>query len=149
MKKLSLLIVAVLFTIVSVNAQILNPVKWSVATKKTSSTEAIVYVKASIENGWHIYSQHVGDGGPEPTKFSFTPSKDFTLAGKTVEPTAKSKYEDAFKMNVKYFEKEVVFAQKVKLKKGQTAVKGKVEFMVCDDTRCLPPDEYEFTAQIK
>ncbi len=149
MKKISLLIVAVLFTIVSVNAQILNPVKWSVATKKTSNTEAVIYVKATIENGWHIYSQNIGEGGPEPTKFNFAASKDFTLVGKTVEPTPKSKYEDAFKMNVKYFEKEVVFAQKIKLKKGQTAVKGSVEFMVCDDTRCLPPDEYEFTAQVK
>ncbi|MGJ1262837.1 protein-disulfide reductase DsbD domain-containing protein [Sphingobacterium spiritivorum] len=149
MKKLSLLIVAILFTVVSTHAQILNPVKWSVATKKSSNTEATVYIKATIDKGWHIYSQNVGEGGPVATSFSFTPSKDFTLAGKTVEPTPKSKYEDAFKMNVKFFEKEVIFAQKVKLKKGQTAVKGKVEFMVCDDSRCLPPDEYAFTAQIK
>jgi DsbC/DsbD-like thiol-disulfide interchange protein len=52
-------------------------------------------------------------------------------------------------MNVSYFEDEVVFQQKIKLNKATTAVKGSVEFMVCNDKSCLPPAEVTFTIPVK
>lgn len=151
MKKISLLIVAVLITITAAVAQIHTPVKWTVASKKLNNKEAVVFVKATIQNGWHIYGQNVPDGGPVPTSFTFKSSKDYTLAGVTIPTTkAKSKYEDVFKMNVPYFNQEVVFQQKVKLTGNKaTTVNGTVEYMACDKTQCLPPDEYNFTVTIK
>ncbi|MBE8722848.1 sugar transporter [Sphingobacterium sp. Ka21] len=150
MKKISLLIVAVLITMTGAFAQIHNPVKWSVASKKLNSKEAVVFIKATIQNGWHIYSQTVGEGGPIPTSFAYKASKDFTLNGKTAEPKPKTKFEDVFKMDVPYFSTEVVFQQKVKLNTSKpTSVSGTVEFMACDKTQCLPPDEYNFTVTIK
>ncbi|HLS94376.1 disulfide bond corrector protein DsbC [Sphingobacterium allocomposti] len=149
MKKLSLLIITILFTGAGAMAQIYNPVKWSVASKKLSSTEAVVFVKATIQDGWHIYGLNVPDGGPISTSFRFLPSKDFALNGKVAAPTPQSKYEKDFKMNVPYYAKEVTFQQKVKLNKNQTTVKGVVEFMACDKSQCLPPDEYAFNVTIK
>jgi hypothetical protein len=35
-------------------AQILTPVHWSYGAKKISSTEAVVFIKATIDNGWHV-----------------------------------------------------------------------------------------------
>lgn len=149
MKKFSLLIVAVLVTVTGALAQIHNPVKWTVGQKKLKNNEAIVFVKATIQNGWNIYSQNVADGGPIPTKFTFSPSKEYTLVGPTAEPTAKTKYEEVFKMNVPYFTTEVIFQQKVKLVKGTATVKGMVEWQACDKSQCLPPDEYNFTVTVK
>lgn len=151
MKKFSLFVVALLMTVTAAVAQIHNPVKWTVASKKLNSKEAVVFVKATIQNGWNIYGQNVPDGGPVPTTFTFNPSKDFTLNGATTPTTkVKTKYEDTFKMNVPYFSQEVVFQQKVKLNgKSATTVSGMVEFMACDKTQCLPPDEYNFTVTIK
>lgn len=149
MKKLSLVIVAVLFTVAGAVAQIYNPVKWSVASKKLNSKEAVVFVKATIEEGWHIYGLNVPDGGPISTSFQFTTSNDFSLNGKVAAPAPQSKYEKDFKMNVPYYSKEVTFQQKVKLNKNQTTVKGSVEFMACDKSQCLPPDEYAFNVTIK
>lgn len=130
-------------------AQILNPVKWSYAAKRTSKTQAVVFIKATIDQGWHLYSQHVGEGGPVATSFTFAPSKDYTLVGKTTEPTPVTRYEKSFSMNVSYFEKSVVFQQKINLKANQTAVKGKLEYMVCNDKQCLPPDEVDFSIPVK
>jgi len=150
MKKLSLLIVAVVITMSTAIAQVQTPVKWQVASKKINSKEAVVLIKATIQNGWHIYGQNVEDGGPLPTTFAFKNSKDFTLNGKPVENVkAKTKYEDVFKMNVPYFTNEVVFQQKVKLNGKQASISGTVEFMACDKNQCLPPDEYNFTVAIK
>jgi DsbC/DsbD-like thiol-disulfide interchange protein len=149
MKKITLLLAAVLFSVAGAFAQIEKPVTWSYAAKKVSKTEAVLYLKATIEDRWHIYSQNVKDGGPVKTTFTFSPSKEFSLVGKTVEPKAIVKFEDTFKMNVAYFEKSVIFQQKVKLNKGTTTVKGKVEYMVCNDRQCLPPEEVEFSIPVK
>ncbi|MET4081102.1 hypothetical protein ABIB40_001047 [Pedobacter sp. UYP30] len=149
MKKLSLMLAASLFIGSAAFSQIAKPVTWSYAAKKTGKNEATVYVKAKIDNSWHMYSQNVKDGGPVKTTFTFAPSKDYSVVGKTLEPKAVVKYEPTFKMNVSYFENQVVFQQKVKLNKAATVVKGKVEFMVCNDRECLPPEEIEFSVPVK
>jgi DsbC/DsbD-like thiol-disulfide interchange protein len=132
----------------SASSQILKPVKWSYLAKRTSKTEATLLIRATIDNGWHIYSQTVPDGGPIKTSFTFKPAKTFSLVGKTVEPKPISKFEKTFDMNVAFFEKTVTFQQKVKVSGGKTIVKGTVEFMVCDDTQCLPPETVDFSIPV-
>ena len=150
MKKITLILAMVVMTAISAFAQLENPVTWQYAAKKTpGKNEATLYIKASIEPNWHLYSQNIKPGGPNKTEFTFTPSKDFTLLGKTLEPKAITKFEKVFNMNVSYFENEVLFTQKVKLNKATTTVKGKVEFMVCDDKQCLPPSEVSFSIPVK
>ena len=145
MKKLLVLVTAVMLTL-GAFAQIEAPVKWAYAAKRTSATEAVVFLKATIQPGWHIYSLNVKEGGPIKTSFTFAPSKDYALAGKVVEPKPATKFENAFKMNVSYFEKEVVFQQKIKLKSANTiTVKGRLEYMVCNNQKCLPPEEVNFS----
>ena len=148
MKKL-LAIGALLLMSVGVFAQIEHPVTWAYAAKKTSPTEATLFIKATIQPGWHIYSLNVKEGGPIKTSFTFAKSKDYILIGKAVEPKAISKYEDVFKMNVSYFEKEVIFQQKIKLKSAKaTTVTGGLEYMTCDNKRCLPPEDVNFTIPV-
>lgn len=149
MKNFLLAAIICLIAATGVSAQIVKPVKWQFGAKKINKDEAVIFMKATMDNGWHIYSQHVAEGGPIKTSFAFAPSNDFTLLGKTAEPKPKVKYEDVFSMDVGYFDKEVVFQQKVKLKKGATTVKGTVEYMACDAERCLPPDEVPFSVPVK
>ena len=126
-------------------AQIETPVKWSYAAKKLSNNEAVVFLRATIQDGWHIYSLNVGDGGPIKTSFKFTPSKEYALVGAVSEPTPVKKYEEAFKMNVTYFEKTVTFQQKIKLKGSVSVIKGQLEYMTCNDKKCLPPEDVDFS----
>src|SRR3569623_939749 len=81
-----LLLIAVLMIGTGAFAQIDKPVKWSYAAKKINNTEAVIFLLATIQPGWHIYSQNVKDGGPVKTSFTFTPSKEYALIGKTAEP---------------------------------------------------------------
>ena len=145
MKKL-LSVICVLVLSIGAKAQIEAPVKWSYAAKKISSTEAVVFIKATINDGWHIYSLNVKDGGPIKTSFKFTPSKQYSLLGNPAEPKPVTKFEKAFNMNVSYFEKSVVFQQKIKLKSsGAPIVKGQLEYMTCNDKKCLPPEDLDFS----
>ena len=145
MKKV-LLLITVLMICTGVYAQIETPVKWSYAAKRLNKNEAVILLRATIQDGWHIYSQNVGDGGPIKTSFTFAPSKEYALIGKASEPTPITHFEDAFKMNVSYFEKTVTFQQKVKLKSDKvTAIKGQLEYMTCNNRKCLPPEDVDFT----
>lgn len=148
MKKLIPLLLLT-FCLSGLKAQILKPVSWSYAAKKTGSNTATLFIKATIDEGWHLYSQFVKEGGPVKTTFSFAPSKNYTLIGTTIEPKPITKMEPVFKMNVSFFERSVIFQQKIKFTGKPGTIKGKVEFMVCDDKQCLPPDEVEFTVAIK
>lgn len=150
MKMKSLFITAMLIAASLVSqAQILKPVKWSYASKKVNDSEAVVFIKATIDNGWHLYSQHVKEGGPIKTTFTFTPSKEYIRNGKTLEPKPKTSYEQVFKMEVSYFDNMVVFQQKVKLTGTSANVKGTIEYMVCDNKQCLPPEEVAFSIPVK
>ena len=145
MKRIFLAVTAILITL-GASAQIEAPVKWSYAAKKVSATEAIVYLKATMQKNWHIYSQTVKEGGPIKTSFTFTPSKNYVPVGKVSEPKPLTKFESVFNMNVGYFENSVVFSQKIRLKSAKaTAVTGKLEFMTCNDAKCLPPDDVAFS----
>ncbi|MGZ3752185.1 MAG: protein-disulfide reductase DsbD domain-containing protein [Mucilaginibacter sp.] len=145
MKRVLLLMVVAMIS-AGAYAQIEAPVKWSYFAKRLKNNEVVILLHATIQDGWHIYSQNVKDGGPIKTSFTFAPSKEYTLVGKAYEPTPITKYEDAFKMNVSYFEKTVTFQQKIKLKSDKvTSIKGQLEFMTCNNRKCLPPDDVDFT----
>jgi DsbC/DsbD-like thiol-disulfide interchange protein len=144
-----LLLITILMVSVGTYAQIEAPVKWAYAAKRISPTEAVVFFRATIDPGWHIYSMDVKDGGPIKTSFTFTPSKDFVLFGKTIEPTPVTKYEKSFSMDVSYFESSVTFQQKIKLKSPDaTVVKGQLEYMTCNDRKCLPPEDVDFAIPV-
>lgn len=147
MKNLLLLSV-VLFAGHTAFAQIEGHVTWAYAAKKVSPAGAVILLKASIDKGWHIYSTNVKEGGPIKTSFKFAPSKDFTLEGKTTEPKPVSKYDKNFGINLTYFENEVLFQQKVKLKVKKTTIKGSLEFMTCNDQKCLPPETVQFAVTV-
>lgn len=135
-----------LFLIGSVsNAQIHNPVTWETSVEKIAEQEFNLIITADIEQGWHLYSQKVPDGGPIPTTINIEVDTDnYELIGSPEEGEGHEEYDNVFDMDIKYFEGRAVFKQKIKLLNNDTIdIKGVLEFMVCDDTNCLPPTEVD------
>ena len=142
MKKVTLIIA--LLTIWLGQAQILEPVKWSTSVEKVSDSEYKLISKATIESGWHLYSQNVPEDGPIPTSFIYDDFNGaFKFIDNTSEETGQTIDDPVFQMKIKFFEKSAIFIQKVEVLGEETTVNGLVEFMVCDDSRCLPPTEVE------
>jgi thiol:disulfide interchange protein len=97
-----------------------------------------------------MYSQFIADGGPVATSFQFTPSAGYVLVGKVAEsPKPKEVYEKVFDMKVAFFEKKAIFVQKIKLKTAAATIKGTLRFMACDDSQCLPPEDIDFSFDLK
>jgi thiol:disulfide interchange protein DsbD len=145
---------------------ILEPVKWKYKSKILSENEAELIFTASIDDHWHLYSQNINDGGPIKTSFFFNSLEGVEFIDKDVKieeeegfepgsklyrvifnesPAPDEENDPMFKMLLKYFSHEAVFTQKIKFDSNEPVVlDGFLEFMCCDDEKCLPPTEVEF-----
>lgn len=145
------LVIPLAFSLSSINAQVRNPVKWTHSVKATGAGKYVVSMKAVLEKGWHIYSQHTPDGGPVPTTVQFTKNPLVAFAGPVKEVgKLENHYEKLFGVNVKQFSNEVTFVQEMTVKgKVKTNVSGTIEYMMCNDTECLPPSTQRFTLTLQ
>jgi thiol:disulfide interchange protein DsbD len=148
MKKIYLALLS-FFVVAVASAQIENPVKWSYSAKKISDKVYDVYVTANLDNKWHIYAQDAGEG-PEPTSLSFSKNPLINLDGKVKEEGKLEKeYDKNFGSTLKFYSNKVSFVQRIKLKSPvATVLKGSVNYMVCNDRKCLPPKEIPFTVKV-
>ena len=145
-------IILVLALVLSFNAfsQIHDPVKWSTSVNKISDTEVELIASATIQGEWHLYSQTVPENGPIPTKFVFQGNGNYLKKGNTKEDEGHTIDDPVFGMRIKYFGEKALFKQRVKLKtKEAFNIEAVVEFMVCNDTQCLPPTEIDLVFEIK
>ena len=138
-------LILLIVNLFSVQAQISDPVKWSTSVNKVDETNYEVVFKANIDEGWHIYSQFIdGDDGPIPSEFDVL-ADGLKKEGKTLEPDGVTAFDKTFQMEIKYFENEALFTQKVSITDGyKDPLNASVFFMVCNDERCLPPEEKIF-----
>jgi len=109
----------------------------------------VILLTAEIHKGWHLYSQHLKGDGPIPTTFVFKENPDIQFVGPVAEEKAHTAYDPNFDMEISYFEGTAVFTQEIDKKASSSAtVSGSVEFMVCNDQMCYPPETIEFTFDI-
>lgn len=143
---ISLLLLAVSFAVSAQDGK----VKWSAKVEHEKDDVYSVLFNADIESGWHMYDLGPYDGGPNQTEFTFELPPELELVGGIGQLTKPHRsYDDLFDMEIGYFEKKAVFRQKVRLKSDKGILKANVEWMVCDDSNCLPPDDHDFTIEVK
>ena len=130
-------------------SQVYDPVDWEYSVEQ-NGTEATLIFTASIEEGWHVYSQILeSDDGPVATEVTFTPNPNYELIGKTTESKTYKEYDPNFEMNLTFFKTKAVLKQKIKLKSDQLfQVEGSVYFMVCNESMCLPPSDASHTFRL-
>lgn len=125
-------------------AQIYEPVKWEFRSRMISATEAELLFMAKIEPKWHLYSQDI-PMSPPATTFTFEAIQGYKLIGTVDEPVALEEFDKNFDMVLKYFAGEATFSQRIRLLTDEpVSVKGYINFMSCNDTKCLPPADEEF-----
>ena len=147
MKKLIIFFTALTFFS---SAQIFEPVKWDFSQKQISENTIELTFKATIDDGWYVYSQEAGDG-PVSTEFTFINndenyaiSNDWVKEGVPIE-----EFDPNFDAVLKYFKKEALFTLDINVMSTDDFVlKGDVYFMTCDSTQCLPPEALEFSFEI-
>jgi thiol:disulfide interchange protein DsbD len=154
MKKILFVIFSLILT-TGLFAQIKDPVGWKYETVKQSGNNYQLVITATVPKPWHIYSQNTPKGGPIPTKININANPLITIgAGKAKEIGKLEKTLDknfsAKGVEVLFYSDQVQFVQNITLKGAvKTNLSGTVEYMICDDSQCLPPTKKSFDIKIQ
>ena len=145
MKRFILAVVGLLLAITAL-PQIQEPVTFTQELRKVSATEAEIIFTGKIDKGWHVYSTDLGDGGPIAATLEVEQLSGATLDGKlTPRGNEISDYDKLFEMQVRWFENEAQFVQRLKLTGGPWRIEGYLEYGACNDQNCLPPTDIDFS----
>jgi thiol:disulfide interchange protein len=127
--------------------QILDPVSWSFSIEEKNGDEATLIFRANVDDGWYIYSQYLeSEDGPIPTTFEYEQSDHVSFVGDNKESGKKTEgYDAIFGMNLVKFAGNVSFRQDIKIKDYSKPLTGYLTFMTCDDEKCLPPKDVDFS----
>ncbi len=128
-----------LISILSLNAQDVEPVEWLYDVNKINDTEYNISFSASILNGWKLYSQFSPDEGALPTKFSFINNiSDYEANELFNEDDYIVGFDNVFKMDLYYYENEANFNQNIKLlNEDLNLIKVEIDYSSCDDELCI------------
>ena len=111
-----------------------------------------VDVQADIAPGWHLYAMDIPPGGPIPTSFEVIEDEVFSPGGTAVQPEPISWFDENFDMDTNYFEGTTVFTVPVRIaesaKPGDYSLGIQVEFMLCNDNTCLPPQKMDLQENV-
>lgn len=114
---------------------------------KKGETVDLVFT-ATIDKDWYMYSSDFDpDLGPMLTTFTFEKNNTFEVVGKLKPQNPKTKFEEVWQGNVRYFEGKGVFKQTVKILADNPVIKGASEYQTCSHVSglCIPGGEdFEF-----
>ena len=131
-----------LITVLAMNAQMVDPVHFTAELKTGNGAEAEIVFHATIDKGWHVYSTEIGEDGPIEATFNVVKMEGAELVGKlTPKGNVIKKMDKLFDMELKYFEGEATFVQKIRFTKPEYDIDCYLEYGACSDASCLPPSE--------
>lgn len=140
----------ILASLIGVRSLTVPVVSWSFDARPLEGGEVAIECTATVQNGWHIYATRLeSDLGPIPTTIRLLPSDAYVPVGEWTEPEAEEVFDPNFEMLVRYHSGTPVFVRHVRpCGHGDPIIKGEVEFMVCNDVTCLPPEVVPFTLDL-
>ena len=115
--------------------------KWSVSSKAVSDKVFELTFKASIEDGWHIYTI---DHEYNPIVIEFTEDSGYSLEGNLIQVTKPTDLKGE-----KVFFDSVTLTQLVKLTGDKATVTGEVSWSGCNDQFCAAPESWEFSVPLE
>jgi thiol:disulfide interchange protein DsbD len=128
-----------------------DPVMWSLATEKVKEGRWRLLFTADIQEHWAVYSQVEFGIGPMPTSIlldsAVTTAKFLGLA-KEEGVDMHEGMDDIFEITVRKFKDQVTFVQEVEVSNETVLITGVVNYMTCDDSKCIFPDPVPFTVDL-
>ena len=132
-------------------SQILRPIEWSYVVDKkqlnVGDSITLTFI-AEIEESWYLYSFGNNDinSALSPT-FIFNKSDTYSLIDDVIPINPKIKYDSIWQGNVRYFDREAKFIQKISVLSKTPFVSGSMSYQVCSDIegKCIPlENEFNF-----
>ena len=144
MKRICFLLLA-LMCMGLVRAQMVDPVQFTSRLNMVGDDTAEIIFSATIDAGWHVYSSDITEDGPIRATFHADKLEGVELVG-SLKPRGKvtEKFDEMFGTNLRFFENQGAFVQKIHFTKPEFSIDGYLEYGACNDQMCLPPSTVEF-----
>ena len=135
--------ILLLLVFASVEAQILNPVKWTPSIEKKTDSEYLLQLNGIIESDWHVYSQFTPEDGPLPTELIFHDKKDnYQVLGKATESKTSRAFNEVFGVDEIFFTDKVTFSQVIKaINPDKETIQLELFYQVCKES-CISETKY-------
>lgn len=136
--------------ILQANAQ--SPVMLTYNAKKIAEKKYEIIIEASIEEGWHLYSQKQPQTAiGVPTKIKFNKNPLIVINGAPNEVGLLEQHvEKTLGIESWQYSEKVAFKQSVTLKaNAKTNITGTITYQVCTDERCMPPKTISFSIPVQ
>ena len=145
MNRLFAFVTTLLLAFTSLQAQVAEPVHFKTQLNTLQGNQAEIVFSCTIDPGWHVYSTDIGDDGPIKATFNVDKMDGVELVGQ-LQPRGKvtEQYEEMFGCNLRFFENQGAFVQKIRFTKPQYAIECYLEYGACNDQMCMPPSTVEF-----
>ena len=144
MKRVLSLAFGLVAALAAVYGQKLDPIQWSLTsevTKAPAGSTVPLHLKATFQEGWHLYSLTTPAGGPIPTTAALA-ENPAVKAVKLYQPPPIRQLDKNFNLDTETFEKEVDLPLTAELTadaKGSVELAANVRYQACNDRQCLPP----------
>jgi len=124
-----------------------NPVRWTVKSVEDAAARRVaVEMTASIENGWHMYSNLVDPNvGPTPLSVELKDVKGLKPIGDLQASKAPvHKFDDVFQAELSWWSGRVTLKRIFEVTGDTYSVSGNIRYQACNDGSCLPPTKEPF-----
>ena len=124
--------------------QKLDPIQWTLTsevTKAPGGSTVPLHLKATFQEGWHLYSLTTPAGGPIPTTAALA-ENPAVKSSKLYQPPPIRQLDKNFNLDTETFEKDVDLPLTAELApdaKGTIELAAIVRYQACNDRQCLPP----------
>lgn len=125
-------------------------VSWKNKVEELGDGNYRIVLTAKIPERFHMYDMGPYDAmGPNATIITVTPVSGAKLIGepKAVTPPHRY-YDDVYETEIGTYEGTAEFAQDIQLTAPEAELQIYLEWMICDDTSCLPLSDDEMTVKI-
>ena len=113
-------------------------IDWNVSNKTTEHT---VVIEGTIPEGCFL---HAMGNSYNAISVEFVPDSSYELKGAPGEEYIRTDYKGETVATGRY-----VLSQEISLKRSTAVIKGILTYQVCVGDDCYPPQDYEFTAEVK
>ncbi len=125
-------------------------VAWSSSVEPLGGDTCRIVLEAAIPASYHLYDMGPYEaGGPNATSIRFLPADGVRYEGGVQQLSAPERhYDELFGMEIGTFSGRARFAQQAILSVPEAEVRAEVEWMICNDNTCLPPEDAVLTVLV-
>jgi thiol:disulfide interchange protein len=144
MKRVLSLAFGLVAALAALYGQKLDPIQWTLTSKVAKAPAGAtvpLHLKATFQEGWHLYSLTTPAGGPIATTAELA-ENPAVKGSKLYEPPPMRQFDKNFNLDTETFEKEVDLPLTAELApgaKGAIELIANVRYQACNDRQCLPP----------